>query len=426
MHGFFPRTFAWCYHWRHCINGGILLTATDKIHRWNFSDMLETGRRLFIKINKRKHAANHNHEIHFLAREINDWLPKGIQSMINGDYTPQHLKRYYFEDEMVDQLHVSDRIFQHILLKQLKPTFKHVINPNCLHVYGPSGVKLATQRIRQALQEEKPKYIIRADIKSFYKSIPHHKLIQDIKKLYDDSKVQEMLEEVITNPIETPRGYKNPITGIALRGPLSQFFSAIYLKPLDDALSQMDITYIRYQDDIIALCKTKRQLNRCRRKMMEILHERKLKLSRKKSRIGSINKDFHFLGIHYPGTQPQDYTKAPQAVNDRILTISGGEPSNEQIQHVPQCIVPHARTLRKAREQVKVMVATGFSTRRIRSYLKKWAIWWVMTSATWSIEEMLHEYIKSCWDYNLRRFATGISTLPNICAAGDEFAGIVA
>jgi len=156
------------------------------------------------------------------------------------------------------------------------------------------------------------------------KSIPHHKLIQDIKKLYDDSKVQEMLEEVITNPIETPRGYKNPITGIALRGPLSQFFSAIYLKPLDDALSQMDITYIRYQDDIIALCKTKRQLNRCRRKMMEILHERKLKLSRKKSRIGSINKDFHFLGIHYPGTQPQDYTKAPQAVNDCILTISGG------------------------------------------------------------------------------------------------------
>jgi len=60
----------------------------------------------------------------------------------------------------------------HILLKQLKPTFPHVINPNCLHVYGPSGVKLATQRIRQVLEEEKPEYIIRADIKSFYKSIP--------------------------------------------------------------------------------------------------------------------------------------------------------------------------------------------------------------------------------------------------------------
>lgn len=145
--------------------------------------------------------------------------------------------------------------------------------------------------------------------------------------------MQMMLEEVITNPIETPRGYKNLTTEIALRGPLSQFFSAIYLKPLDDELSQMNITYIRYQDDLIALCKTKRQLNRCRRKMMEILHERQLKLSRKKSRIGLINKGFHFLGIDYPGTQPQDYTEATPAVNDRmiahdtcdyILTANGG------------------------------------------------------------------------------------------------------
>lgn len=143
------------------------MTATSKIHRWNFPDMLEIGRRLFAKINKRKQSANHNHEIHFLAREIEEWLPQGIQSMIDGNYTPRHLKRYYFQDEMVDQLHISDRIFQHILLKQLKPTFKHVINPNCLHIYGPSGVKLATQRIRQVLEEEKPEYIIRADIKSF-------------------------------------------------------------------------------------------------------------------------------------------------------------------------------------------------------------------------------------------------------------------
>lgn len=205
--------------------------------RWNTAEMLDVGRCLFTKINKRKRFANHNHEIHFLAREIDDWLPLGVKSMIEGSYTPRYLRRYYFKDEMVDQLHLSDRIFQHILLKQLKPTLAHVVNPNCLHIYGPSGVKLATQRIRQVLQEMKPNYIIRADIKSFYKSIPHYKLMQDIRQIYDDPKVRAMLEQVITNPIETPRGFKNTVTGIALRGPLSQFFSAIYLKPLDDAFN---------------------------------------------------------------------------------------------------------------------------------------------------------------------------------------------
>lgn len=125
------------------------------------------------------------------------------------------------------------------------------MNSNCYHLHGPNGVKLATQRIKQVLQDKNPQYIIRADIKSFYKSIPHHQLIQDVRRYYDDPKVQLMLERIITNPIETPRGYKNPDHGIALRGPLSQFFSGIYLKPLDDAFDETDVHYFRYQDDMV-------------------------------------------------------------------------------------------------------------------------------------------------------------------------------
>lgn len=286
--------------------------------RWNVAEMLKIGKKLFAKIHKRKYHANHNHEVHFMAREIDDWLPRGVQSMVEGSYNPRCLKRYYFSDEMVDQLHLSDRIFQHILLKQLKPTFPHIMNKNCYHLYGPTGVKYATQRIRQVLQEEKPSYIIRADIRSFYKSIPHFKLLADIKKYYNDPKVQKMLENIITNPIETPRGYNNPGHGVALRGPLSQFFSALYLKPLDDAFDNNEVTYLRYQDDLLILCKTKRQLNRCRRRLMEVLHERHLTLSRKKSRMGCINRGFHFLGIDYPPTRTEGYTNVTHA-NDELM-----------------------------------------------------------------------------------------------------------
>lgn len=290
--------------------------------RWCGRHMLELGKKLFAKIHKQKKHATHNHDVHFMAREIDEWLPQGIQAMINGTYDPRCLKRYYFPDEVVDSLHLSDRIFQHVLLKQLKRTFKHVMNSNCYHLDGPTGVKYATQRIKQVLQTEKPNYIIRADIKSFYRSIQHHKLIQDINKLYNDPKVRVMLENIIVNPIDTPRGYKNPSHGVALRGPLSQFFSGIYLKPLDDAFDNTDVTYLRYQDDILILCKTKRQMNRCRRRMMDVLHERHLSLSRKKSRIGCIKNGFHFLGIHYSPTQTENYTKVTH-VNDDLIAPNG-------------------------------------------------------------------------------------------------------
>ena len=93
------------------------------MHRWDADTMYDIGRRLFDKVHRRKMHNHHNHDIHFLARDMT-WLDDGIQTLLNGEYDPRCLKRYYFTDEMVDQLHISDRIFQHILLKIIKPTFK--------------------------------------------------------------------------------------------------------------------------------------------------------------------------------------------------------------------------------------------------------------------------------------------------------------
>lgn len=255
--------------------------------------------------------ASVSHDVYLLARPINEWLPQGIQSLIEGTYTPRFLKRYYFKDEMLDQLYLVDRVLQNVLLQQLKPTFPHVMSPNCYHMHGSSGMQLATQKIRETLATE------------HYKSIQHHVLIEDIKRYYSDTKVQLMLEQIVRNPIETPRGYKNPDNGIALRGPLSQFFSALYLKPLDDAFDTLDVTYLRGNNNSIK--------------------------------------------------PNQEYSE-------------------------PITIAPHTRTIRKAREQVRLMVIDGFSIPRIRSYLTAWSRRWVRSSQVWSHQTLLIQFIRSCYD----------------------------
>jgi len=225
-----------------------------------------------------------------------------------------------------------------------------------------------------------------------------------------------MLENVITNPIDTPRGYKNPVQGIALRGPLSQFFSGIYLKKLDDAFNFCNsVDYLHYNDDILILCQTKRQFNRCRRKLMEILKEKHLTISRKKSRMGSIHAGFHFLGVNYLGTQPQDKTNVAYSNDDVIansvvnsLTFMGGETRTEHLKNEPMRIVPHARTLRNARVQVKAMVTAGFSVHQIRTYLQQWACWWTKTSETWQYDQILRWFIELCWEILPAAYATGL------------------
>ena len=81
----------------------------------------------------------------------------------------------------------------------------------------------------------------------------------------------------------------------------------------------MDVTYLRYQDDILIFAQTKRQLERCKQKLMNVLRERRLSLSSKKTRIGHINKGFHFLGINYPETQLLDRTNVTQVPSSSAI-----------------------------------------------------------------------------------------------------------
>ena len=61
-------------------------------------------------------------------------------------------------------------------------------------------------------------------------------------------------------------------------------------------------------------------------------------------------------------------------------------------------IVPHPRTLRQARENVKQMVADGVSLQRIKNYLSNWVTWWVRTSEKWHYFELLKWYLAVCRD----------------------------
>ncbi|MBX3710214.1 MAG: hypothetical protein KIT56_08705 [Gammaproteobacteria bacterium] len=61
-------------------------------------------------------------------------------------------------------------------------------------------------------------------------------------------------------------------------------------------------------------------------------------------------------------------------------------------------IIPHARTLRKARIQVQQMVTIGLSTKRIRRYLQQFLLWWVKTIDSWTYQELVMWFVEACWD----------------------------
>jgi len=90
-----------------------------------------------------------------------------------------------------------------------------------------------------------------------------------------------------------------------------------------------------------------------------------------------------------------------------LIIKRGGGKLNQQSSEEPKIAlkqVPHARTFRHAREQVKVMIESGFSTQVIQTYLIRWARWWVLTVKTWQVLELLKSFQAKCFDDYLKIF----------------------
>ena len=71
-------------------------------------------------------------------------------------------------------------------------------------------------------------------------------------------------------------------------------------------------------------------------------------------------------------------------------------------------MVPHERTLRNARENVKQMVTTGVSLQRIKSYLSRWCDWWVQTAECWTRHHLLASFLDACWDKSAHAIAAAL------------------
>lgn len=376
--------------------------------------MIASATALLDKYHQQKRLVHWNHDIHFLHRD-KTWIEQGIDQIINGSYSPWCIERLYFADGPCDSIPMRDRVLLRIIYDELKPTFKQVINPHCYHLQGPNGVREASAKIRTVFKEKKPTYFIRADIKSYFASIDHDVLIDDIKAHYADKQLIQLLTQVIKTPIKTQDGYINPNKGIALRSPLSGFFSGLYLKELDDCFTSCQVDYFRFQDDLLILCPSLRSLKRCKARLIQLLARKRLSLSVKKTKIGPIEQGFHFLGIDYLGTQTLNNTNSlgvkEQSASMHLRTIfhSSEDEQEEALMHTP-CLLtlPHSRTVRRAREQVRSMVAAGVSHQKIRTYLCLWASWWHTAAPTWKKAQLLEAFLALCWDKRLVHYVQGV------------------
>jgi RNA-directed DNA polymerase len=141
------------------------------------------------------------------------WLMK----FIHGRYRFSPMQCLHFPEETITIWDYPDRLILFLLLKIITPTFKHIISKQCLHLGGPNQVKPALAQIKNAVKNGCFSYALRIDIRSYYASIQHNILIEQIHQHFADPRVLRYLEDIITIAIDDGGDILLPTQGIPRR-----------------------------------------------------------------------------------------------------------------------------------------------------------------------------------------------------------------
>lgn len=145
----------------------------------------------------------------------------------------------------------SNRVVHHALMGVLEPYLERRYIHDSYACRPGRGMHMAQKRVQYFLRRERRNsgkiYVLQGDVKSYFASIPHNRLMEAVERIFKDRDVLQMCDLII-------RGYGFDI-GVPIGALTSQHFANIYLDQLDHFMKdELGIkNYVRYMDDFLVI-----------------------------------------------------------------------------------------------------------------------------------------------------------------------------
>lgn len=240
-------------------------------------------------------------------RRAPERLERLQEQIRNGSYTPPPVKRVWIPKLGSKELRplgiptVEDRIVQTALRNVIEPIFENIFAGHSYGFRPGRGAKDALRRVDHLLKAGKV-WVVDADLKGYFDSIPQDKLLAAVREHISDGALIDLLGKMLRQGVmETGEDWKPTETGTPQGAVVSPLLANIYLNPLDHLMAKAGKEMVRYADDFVVLCETQKEAE----EVLEILREwvaaAGLTLHPTKTRIvdASQKGGFDFLGYHF-------------------------------------------------------------------------------------------------------------------------------
>jgi group II intron reverse transcriptase/maturase len=138
------------------------------------------------------------------------------------------------------------------------------------------------------------------DLERFFDTVVHGKLIEVLSRTIKDGRVVSLIHKYLNAGVIQQDGrFGETLEGVPQGGPLSPLLGNVLLNELDWELERRGHKFVRYADDLVILCKSKRGAERTMKSITSYIEEKLfLKVNRDKTKVASI-RDINFLGYGF-------------------------------------------------------------------------------------------------------------------------------
>jgi RNA-directed DNA polymerase len=233
------------------------------------------------------------------------------EHLIQGTYQPMAVKRVMIpkpgttEKRPLGIPTVGDRVVQTALRMVVEPIFEATFAEHSYGFRPGRGCKDALRQVDRLLRSGRHNHVVEVDIKGYFDSIPHERLMALVSERIADGRVLGLIDKFLKQKIMSPLGWieaEEQETGTPQGGVISPLLANIYLNPLDHMMSRAGYEMVRYADDMVILCPSAERAQAALQLLREWMAGAELTLHPEKTRIvdmGQPRATVEFLGYKF-------------------------------------------------------------------------------------------------------------------------------
>lgn len=302
------------------VKGGRWYSLMDKIAR---EANLRAG---FKSVKARKGAPGVDHiTIERFEEHLEENLEELERQLRDATYRPQANRRQWIdkpgsrEQRPLGIPTVRDRVAQSALKQGIEPIFEREFAEHSYGFRPGRGCKDGLRRVQELL-ERGLNWVVDADIRSYYDTIPKQRLLGRVEEKVADRGVLTLIHAFLEQEVMEGLEHWTPEEGTPQGAVISPLLSNIYLNPLDHLIAGAGFEMVRYADDFVILCATEAEAREALRLVEQWMIENELTLHPEKTRIVDAREagGFDFLGYHFERGYKWPRQKSLQKIKDRL------------------------------------------------------------------------------------------------------------